>query len=247
MDTDTATHRRQGRQWGGLREAAAASWLPWLTGPFGRDTWLQVKHDGGIMRFRLSLAGCVLCFVTCSGIAQMKDYKDPYTAAETGKAMAPAEALDGMLVQFEAQVMAAAQAMPADKYSFAPTTATFASASPAKYATVRSFAEELTHLIGANYYFYSRVSGTTPPDAAKAARTLKSKDEILAALKQSFAYAHAQVATITPENAFLGIEGVDGIHTRATVAAFAVAHGYDHYGQIVEYLRMNGVVPPGSK
>jgi uncharacterized damage-inducible protein DinB len=199
------------------------------------------------MRFRLSLAGCLLCFVTCSGIAQMENYKDPYTAAETGKAMVPAKALDGMLSLFEAQLIGAAEAMPADKYSVAPTAATFASGSPAKYGTVRTFAEELTHLIGANYYFYSRVGGTAAPDAAKAARTLKSKDEILAALKQSFVYAHAQVATITPENAFLGIEGVDGMHTRATVAAFAVAHGYDHYGQIVEYLRMNGVVPPGSK
>jgi uncharacterized damage-inducible protein DinB len=55
------------------------------------------------------------------------------------------------------------------------------------------------------------------------------------------------VATITAANAFVTIKGVDGMQTRASIAAFGVAHGYDHYGQMVEYLRMNGLVPPGSK
>jgi uncharacterized damage-inducible protein DinB len=59
-------------------------------------------------------------------------------------------------------------------------------------------------------------------------------------------FAHKALATITPENAFVTIKGADGMQTRATVAAFGVAHGYDHYGQIVEYLRMNGIVPPAS-
>lgn len=199
------------------------------------------------MRFERYLAGCLLGLLACTAVAQMKDSNDPYTAAETGKPMPPAKALDGMLSQFEAQLTSMAEAMPADKYAFAPTAATFASGSPAVYGTVRSFSQQMTHLIGANYYFYSNVSGVAMPAAAKAASGLKSKDEILAALKQSFTFAHAQIATITPENAFLGIEGADGIHTRATLAAFAVAHGFDHYGQIVEYLRMNGVVPPGSK
>ena len=143
--------------------------------------------------------------------------------------------------------MGVAEAMPADKYSFAPAANTFAAGTPAKFATVRTFAEELTHIAAADYYFYSHVSGTTTPAAAKQAGNLKTKDEILAALKQSFAYAHQQIATITPQNAFTGIEGADGMHTPATLAAFAVAHGNDHYGQLVEYLRMNGVVPPGSK
>ena len=143
--------------------------------------------------------------------------------------------------------MAVAEAMPADKYGFAPTAETFAPGSPAKFATVRTFAEQLTHIAGANYHFYSQVSGAKTPAAANQVRDLKTKDEILPALKQSFAYSHAQIMTITPQNAFTGIEGLDGFHTPATLAAFAVAHGYDHYGQMVEYLRMNGVVPPGSK
>ena len=173
--------------------------------------------------------------------------KDAYTAADAGKAMAPAKALDTMLSAFEEEVMAAAEAMPADKYGFAPSAATFAAESPAKFATVRTFAAELTHLASANYYFMSRLTPGTPPAAMKTLSALKTKDEIVPALKASFAYAHAQVATVTAANAFNTIEGVDGMHTPATVAAFTVAHGYDHYGQMMEYLRMNGVVPPGSK
>jgi len=189
---------------------------------------------------------CLLTIAAASASAQMTGYKDAYTAAEAGKPMAPAKALDVMLTQFEIELMGVAQAMPADKYGFAPTEGTFASGSPAKFGTVRTFAGQLTHIAGANYHFYSLVSGAKLPAEAKQVRDLKTKDEILAALKQSFVYCHAQIMTITPQNAFIGIEGLDGFHTPATLAAFAVAHGYDHYGQLVEYLRMNGVVPPGS-
>ncbi len=199
------------------------------------------------MRIAQAVAGSILALTLFTATSQAQDYKDPYTAVETGKPMAPAKALDTMLSMYEYQLMAAAKAMPADKYSFAPSAATFAAGSPAKFGTVRTFADQLTHLAGANYYFMSKLSNAPMPEAAKSLKDLKAKDEIIAALEKSFAYSHAQVATLTPANAFLGIEGVDGMHTPATVAAFTVSHGYDHYGQIVEYLRMNGVVPPGSK
>ena len=195
--------------------------------------------------FNWSVIG-LLTIALASASGQAKDYKDTYTSSEAGKPMAPAKALDDMLSLLETQVLGVAQAMPAEKYSFAPTVETFAPGSPAKYGTVRTFAGQLTHIASANYFFYSTVSGTAPPAEAKQVSDLKTKDEILAALKQSFAYGHAQIKTITPQNAFIGIKGADGFHTPATVAAFAVAHGYDHYGQMVEYLRMNGVVPPGS-
>jgi len=189
----------------------------------------------------------LLTLAVASGPAQVRDFQDAYIASESGKPMAPAKALDVMLTQFETQVLGVAQAMPAEKYGFAPTAATFAPDTAAKYGTVRTFAGELTHIASANYFFYSKLNGATTPAAAKQVSDLKTKDEILPALKQSFAYGHAQIMTITPQNAFIGIEGADGFHTPATLAAFAVAHGYDHYGQMVEYLRMNGVVPPGSK
>ena len=72
---------------------------------------------------------------------------------------------------------------------------------------------------------------------------LKTKAEIVKALKDSFAQAHAYVDSITPENAFVNTS----MGTRAGKAAFGMAHLMDHYGQMVVYLRMNGIVPPASR
>jgi hypothetical protein len=161
--------------------------------------------------------------------------------------VSPAKALDEMLNLFEHEAMGVAQAMPADKYNFAPSAANFAPGQNAKFDTVRTFVQQVTHVTEANYYFYSSVSGMKPDVDMKALGNISTKDEAVAALAASFRFAHKAIWTITPENAFLPIKPVDGMDTRVSVAAFGVAHGYDHYGQLVEYLRMNGVVPPGSK
>jgi len=143
--------------------------------------------------------------------------------------------------------MGVARAMPADKYNFAPTTATFKTSQGAKYEGVRTFAQEVSHVTTANYYFASTILGEKMPVDQKSIESLSGKEPLLKAVADSFAYAHKALATITPENAYTAIDGVDGLHTRSVVASFISAHGYDHYGQMVEYLRMNGVVPPGSK
>ncbi len=201
------------------------------------------------MRVRMwKLTGVVICCAglgTGMGVAQMQ--MSGGAASALGSPMDPAKAEDAMLSAFEGEVTGVVKAMPADKFNFAPSSATFAAAQDAKFSGVRTFASEATHIIQANYYFYGQVSGMKPGVDMKAIGSLKTKDEIVSALAASFVFAHKAVATITPANAFLTIEGADGMKTRATLASFAVAHGYDHYGQMVEYLRMNGVVPPGSK
>ena len=199
------------------------------------------------MRLLCSVLAATLALAPLTAPAQQRDYKDTYTAADAGKAVAPSAALDVMLTQLEVQVVRAAEAMPADKYNFAPTAANFAVGSTAKFDGVRTFAQQLTHVTSANYYFYGTVGKTKPPVDMKAISAMTAKEEIVGSLKQSFAFAHAQLATVTTANAFTAIEGADGIHTPVTLAAFGVAHGYDHYGQMVEYLRMNGIVPTGSK
>jgi hypothetical protein len=163
------------------------------------------------------------------------------------KAESPAKALDDLLSLYEHDAMGVVSAMPADKYSFAPTPAIFAPGQSVKFDTVRTFAQQVTHVAEANYYFYSSLSGLKPDMDVKKLGDITTKDEAVAALAASFKFAHKAIATITPDNAFLPIKPVDGQGTRATLAAFGVAHGYDHYGQLVEYLRMNGIVPPGSK
>jgi uncharacterized damage-inducible protein DinB len=161
--------------------------------------------------------------------------------------VSPAKALDELLSLYEHEAMDVVEAMPADKYSFAPSPAIFAMGQGAKFDTVRTFVQEVTHMTQANYYFYGSLSGLKPSVDVKAIGSITTKDEAVTALASSFRFAHKAIATITLENAFLPIKPVDGMDTRMSIAAFGVAHGYDHYGQLVEYLRMNGIVPPGSK
>ena len=78
---------------------------------------------------------------------------------------------------------------------------------------------------------------------AKAIEALKTKEEIVKALKESFVAAHKYIAGITDENDFVMTKS----GTRGGQAAFGIAHFMDHYGQICVYLRMNGIVPPASR
>jgi hypothetical protein len=75
--------------------------------------------------------------------------------------------------------------------------------------------------------------------------TPTKKEDIVKALKDSYAFAHQAIETITAENAFQQF----GDHkvTRAGLAAMALAHTNDHYGQMVVYLRMNKIIPPASR
>ena len=203
------------------------------------------------MRLRIAIAGLMMGACALTAGAQMGASRNDGVARKNGagvEAMAsPAKALDDLLSLFEHEAMGVAMAMPADKYNFAPNAGMFAEGQTVKFDAVRTFAQEVTHVAEANYYFYSAVSGLKPDVDTTKIETLTSKQDAVAALAGSLAFAHKAIATITAANAFESIKGADGIHTRSTLAAFGVAHGYDHYGQMVEYLRMNGIVPPGSK
>jgi uncharacterized damage-inducible protein DinB len=163
------------------------------------------------------------------------------TPSATAKSIPSAESLNALLSIMESEVVSAAEAMPADKYDFAPPT------SMGLYTGVRSFSAQVKHLAESNYSFFG---GFGVPGAvdAKTIEALKTKDDIVKALKDSYTYAHAAVSTITTENAFFSVPGPPQWKmTRASAAAFAMAHSMDHYGQMVEYLRMNGIVPPASR
>jgi hypothetical protein len=186
------------------------------------------------------LGGCALACPAQTGPTSAK--------VAVGTQMSPVQAQEELLNLFEHEFMGVAQSMPADKYGFAPTAAIFTTVQGgAKYDGVRTFAQEISHVTTANYYFASKILGEKMPVDPKKIQSLTTKEELLKALADSFAYAHKALATITAANAYTTIDRVDGLHTRSVVASFISAHGYDHYGQMVEYLRMNGVVPPGSK
>ena len=86
---------------------------------------------------------------------------------------------------------------------------------------------------------------SAPRPKSPTSKALTSKDDIVKALKDSYVYAHKAIDTITPANAFDSLGKDKG--TRAGTAAFCIAHAMDHYGQMVVYLRMNGIIPPASR
>ena len=112
-------------------------------------------------------------------------------------------------------------------------------------------ATQVKHLAEANYGFFAgwTVPGATAVDP-KTIEALKTKDDIVKALKDSYVYAHAAISTITTANAWDPVKGFLPPQfkiTKASMAAFCIAHSMDHYGQMVEYLRMNSIVPPMSR
>ena len=164
--------------------------------------------------------------------------------AAAGAAVDPAKALDASLSRLETTWMGAAQAMPAEKYGFAPSAAIFVPAQGMKYDGVRTFAQIVTHTIQANYNYFGQIGGIKPDVDVQAIGQLTSKDDIVKALAATFAFAHKAVANVTAANAFTAVRGTQ---TPATIFATAVGHANDEYGQAVEYLRMNGIVPPASR
>ena len=160
-----------------------------------------------------------------------------------GTVIDPAKSMDASVTQLEKLITNAAEAMPADKYDFAPSAAIFVPGQKVKYDGVRTFAQLITHTIQANYFFFGTIGGIKPEIDVKTIGDLKSKEDILKALSATFAFSHKAVANVTPANAF---ESVRGMQTRATLFAAGIAHAEDEYGQAVEYLRMNAIIPPAS-
>lgn len=183
-----------------------------------------------------ALACCLLASAGSFASAQANAPAKP----AVGVTQAPAQVYGNLLGIAEKQFVEAAEAMPEDKFDFAPTQGEFKG--------VRTFAAEIKHVATANAYFFHDPSKPLSDLAAnkEAVEKLKTKAEIVQALKDSFAKAHAYVDAITPENAYITIEGPMA-STRAGMASFGIAHMMDHYGQIVVYLRMNGIVPPASR
>ena len=145
----------------------------------------------------------------------------------------------------EKQVVEAAEAMPEEKFNFSPESLHIPGDD---YKGVRSFAVQVRHIAASNYFIWSPLTGDKLPEGLKdgnGPENLKTKAEILKFLKDSFALGHKAAATLTIEN-MLQPPG-SSKSSRLHLAEFGVAHAFNHYGQMVEYLRMNGIVPPASR
>jgi hypothetical protein len=184
--------------------------------------------------------------ICCSGnVRAQMGQEAPKVPA--GTIIEPGKSMDVLLKLYEEEIMGAAKAMPAEKYGFAPSQPIFAESQKVDFVSpkaVNTFGQTVAHVAQANYYFFSTLGGAKPDVDMKAMAGLTSKDEAVKALAGSFAYAHKQLATLTAANAFASVKDDQ---TKTSMAAFGIAHMCDHYGQMVEYLRMNGIVPPASQ
>jgi len=152
--------------------------------------------------------------------------------------------LDRTVSNLESEFVPAAEAMPEDKFGFAPTTGEFKGA--------RTYAQQIKHVAAVNYELGAALLEEKPPvdiGEESGPASVTSKAEVLKYLKDSFAYVHKAIATINETN-FAGTVRSpfgEGWVSRLGLATAISAHGYDHYGQMVVYLRMNGIVPPASR
>ena len=156
-----------------------------------------------------------------------------------------AAALQVLLKSVDGQITSAALAMPADKYSFAPTDGEFKG--------VRTFGQQIKHLAATNHILAAAALGEAPPtDAGDEAGPgdVRTKAEIMAYLNDSFAHLSKAIAAIGQCEVGVKSTPISPLKksavTRESLVVEAMVHSFDHYGQMVEYLRMNGVVPPAS-
>jgi uncharacterized damage-inducible protein DinB len=151
-------------------------------------------------------------------------------SAADGASLAPVR---GLYETVRGYIVASAEQMPEADYSFRPT------------AEVRSFGEIIGHVANAGYLFCSGATGEQSPSSSNA-EELTSKAELVAALKASFAYcdkAYTMDGGMVDESvSFFGAQ-----HTRLSVLAFNMGHDFEHYGNLVTYMRMKGMVPPSSQ
>lgn len=181
------------------------------------------------------LACCVL-----AAAATLSHSQAPAAKPAAGTKVAPSQSYGRLLGMVEKEFVDLVEAMPEDKFNFAPPE------TAGDFKGVRSFAAQVKHVAGSNYYFFGGPDMTQDQVKAKeeAIEKLTSKAEIVKALKDSLANAHTFVEGITPENAFVAMPNGS---TRAGLGTFGLAHMMDHYGQLVVYLRMNSIVPPASR
>ena len=170
-----------------------------------------------------------------------------FAQAQTQPSQPPtlAEMVDREISAIEKQVIDAAEAMPEEKYNFTPEHLNIPGDD---YKGVRSFAVQVKHIASSNYFIWSPITGDAVPAAIKDGNgpaDMKTKADILKFLKESFALGHKAAAMLTLENMLQPF--APGKSARLDRVEFGVAHAYNHYGQMVEYLRMNGVIPPASR
>jgi len=189
----------------------------------------------------------VVCWRPALGQQEPPDPKRLAAAANsTLDAKQESHALRVFLTSVRHQITSAASAMPAGKYGFAP--------SEGEFKGVRSFALQVKHLSAANHILAAAALGEDPPaDASdeKGPDAARTKAEVIDYLNSSFDHLDQAIDRIGDKSVLVKPSPISPLRrsevTRVALIEEALIHTFDHYGQMVVYLRMNGVVPPASQ
>ena len=177
---------------------------------------------------------------------QRADAKDTGSSDAQLDAQPEKRGLQVLLKLTERVLVSTADAMPADKYGFAPTDGEFRG--------VRTFGQMVKHLSATNYILAAAALGEEPPaDAGDelGPEAVRTKVEILNYLNGSFGQLHKAIEAIGDKSVPVKASPISPLRgvevTRLALVVESLVHAFDHYGQMVEYLRMNGAVPPASR
>jgi uncharacterized damage-inducible protein DinB len=206
----------------------------------------QIEENHSMKHMPICLLIAVL-ISTATPLGQSTNTAAPASMPQAQPSPPPtiASAVDSEISNIERQIIDVAEAMPEDKYNFSPESLNIPGSD---FKGVRRFAVQVKHVAASNYFIWSHLTGDKLPEGLKdgnGPENLKTKAEIIKFLQDSFALGHKAAATLTTENMLQSAEGSKS--SRLHLATFGVAHASNHYGQMVEYLRMNGIVPPASR
>jgi uncharacterized damage-inducible protein DinB len=185
----------------------------------------------GIARRYAAAMVIVAAGLTCAAPAAAQDRMDPMAATVVQ-----------WFTMIETSFVSLAEAMPAERYGFRPADGEF--------KDVRTFGEQVKHVACSNFGFFNEIEKKEPPPQCDVGgpSPAQTKAELLTYLRESFTYAQNVLRTMTPANALEPAGGrYGGESTRLGLTTLAVWHASDHYGQLVVYLRLNGIVPPASR
>jgi uncharacterized damage-inducible protein DinB len=207
------------------------------------------EEENHMKLLRIFCVSALVCFAVGAFAQTATPAATPNAQAKKTVPPTIASAIDQQVSILEREFVSAAEAMPDDKFNFAPGSLNIASS---EYKGVKTFAEEVRHVAATNYLLWGAITGDKSPIESKednGPSSLTSKADIVKYLKDSFALGHKAAKSITAESAVAQVPSPfgQGQTTKLFCATFAVAHAFDHYGQMVEYLRMNGIIPPASR
>lgn len=153
----------------------------------------------------------------------------------TVQAQAVTQSLQGLHGITKTNIMATAELLDEELYAYRPTD------------EVRSMGEILAHVANAQFMFCSAVAGEENPNGENFEQSRTTKAAIIEALDMGFTYCDDVYQGMTDEAGAASVQFFGGPNTAHGVLAFNSAHNYEHYGNLVTYMRMNSIVPPSSR